>query len=195
MASLLSPTAVAFPKIICFSGFKPTFQHSPCFFTNSFKIKRNPGRCDAYFGSIPDDLLETTLNLDQFPIFQSGLDQFQGVTAELSEMQKWELVVFGGLTWIYLTARPGVLIGAIDAYLLAPLQLVWDSLSGRRNLKMSDFLIRDKLGEGSFGVVYSGVIVPKNATAEERVQKKGREKALNLDGRFKEKVILKKVTL
>ncbi|KAJ0088212.1 hypothetical protein Patl1_31566 [Pistacia atlantica] len=98
-----------------------------------------------------------------------------------------------GLTWIYLTARPGVLVGAIDAYVLAPLQLGFDSLIGRRNLKRTDFVIGDKLGEGSFGIVYSGVIVPKNVTVEESGQRKGRGRSLELDGRFKEKVILKKV--
>ncbi|KAJ6403442.1 hypothetical protein OIU84_015362 [Salix udensis] len=115
------------------------------------------------------------------------------VTEELSDTQKWGLLVFAGVAWIYLTARPGILLGAIDAYLLAPLQLGLDSLSGRRNLKRSDFLVGDKLGEGSFGVVYSGVVVPRNATVEENVAKRGTGRALQLSKRFKEKVILKKV--
>ncbi|KAF2306626.1 hypothetical protein GH714_019894 [Hevea brasiliensis] len=159
MASLLSPTAVAiqqYPKILCFSAFKPTFtfRHNLHSFTKGFK--HNPGRCNAFFGNIPDDSLDPTLHPDQFPIFQSGLVQFHRITDDLSEFQKWGLLVFGGLAWIYLTARPGVLIGAIDAYLLAPLQLGLDSLSGRRRLKSTDFMIENKLGEGSFGVVYSG---------------------------------------
>ncbi|KAF2306616.1 hypothetical protein GH714_019832 [Hevea brasiliensis] len=162
MASLLSPTAVAiqqYPKILCFSAFKPTFtfRHNLHSFTKGFK--HNPGRCNAFFGNIPDDSLDPTLHPDQFPIFQSGLVQFHRITDDLSEFQKWGLLVFGGLAWIYLTARPGVLIGAIDAYLLAPLQLGLDSLSGRRRLKSTDFMIENKLGEGSFGVVYSGVKV------------------------------------
>lgn len=141
-------------------------------------------------------LLENTVGLDQFPVLQSGLVQFQRVTQDLSDMQKWGLVVFGGLTWIYLTARPGVLVGAIDAYLLAPLQLGFDSLSGRRNLKRSDFLVGDKLGEGSFGVVYSGVLVPKNVDVDldERAQKRGRGKGAGLVAKSKDKVILKKVS-
>ena len=100
--------------------------------------------------------------------------------------------MFGGLTWIYLTARPGVLVGAIDAYLLAPLQLGLDNLSGRRNLKRSDFVVGDKLGEGSFGVVYSGVLLPKNVDVDV-LQKRGRAKTTQLDAKSKDKVILKKV--
>ncbi|CBI18022.3 unnamed protein product, partial [Vitis vinifera] len=84
-------------------------------------------------------------------------------------------------------------MGAIDSYLLAPLQLGLDSLTGRRNLKRTDFVVGNRLGEGSFGVVYSGVLVPKNVSVEERPQKRGTGQALQLDGRFKEKVILKKV--
>ncbi|KAF9684872.1 hypothetical protein SADUNF_Sadunf04G0163600 [Salix dunnii] len=194
MASLMSPVIPAphqNPKIICFSTFKPNFHNDQSSFTN--RLKGNSGRCKAFFGNIPDDLLQNTLQMDQFSVFQSGLVQFQSVTEELSDTQKWSLLVFAGATWIYLTARPGILIGAIDAYLLAPLQLGLDSLSGRRNLKRSDFLVGDKLGEGSFGVVYSGVVVPRNATVEEKVAKRGTGRALQLSKRFKEKVILKKV--
>ncbi|OIW00930.1 hypothetical protein TanjilG_10008 [Lupinus angustifolius] len=128
--------------------------------------------------------------------------QVERVSEDLSDMQRWSFLIFGGLTWIYLTARPGVLVGAIDAYLLAPLQLALDNLSGRRkNLKSSDFVVGDKLGEGSFGVVYSGVLLPKNVNVgveEERVQKKrgGRSKTATtttkLDVKSKDKVILKK---
>lgn len=131
--------------------------------------------------------------LSQFPGFESGYTEFQRVAEELPEGQRWGLLVFAGLSWIYLTARPGVLIGAIDAYILAPLQLGLDSLSGRRSLKMTDFLVGDKLGEGSFGVVYSGVVVPKNVTIDERIKKSRSQRALASDPRFKEKVILKKV--
>lgn len=86
-----------------------------------------------------------------------------------------------------------MLIGAIDAYLLAPLQLGIDGLLGRRNLKRSDFVLGERLGEGSFGVVYSGAILPKNLSDEKRVR---RGKGLGLmDDRFKQKVILKKASV
>ena len=49
-------------------------------------------------------------------------------------------------------------------------------------------MIGSKLGEGSFGVVYSGAFLPKNVKIENRTSK-----VLELDG--KDKVILKKVTL
>ncbi|KDP21854.1 hypothetical protein JCGZ_00641 [Jatropha curcas] len=199
MASLLSPTTAAiqqYPKILCFSALKPTFtfQYNNLHYSFSNRLKENPGRCNAYFGSIPDDLLNT-VNLDQYPIFQSELVQLERISNELSEFQKWGLLIFAGLTWVYLTARPGVLLGAIDAYIFAPLQLGLDSLSGKRRLKSSDFLIGDKLGEGSFGVVYSGIVFPKNTTAEERAPKRGKGKAKQFDGKFKEKVILKMVKI
>lgn len=135
----------------------------------------------------------STFYLDQFPVFKSVLLKFQSVNEDLSDMQRWGFVIFAGMAWAYLTARPGVLVGAIDAYFLAPMQLVLDSLSGRRNLKRTDFLIGDKLGEGSFGVVYSGVLVPKNVDVKERVQKSGR--GTKLDFKSKDKVILKKVII
>lgn len=138
-------------------------------------------------------MVELDQSLSSFPFYRSGYAQFQRITEELPEMEKWGILVFAGLTWIYLTARPGVLMGAIDSYLLAPLQLGLDSLTGRRNLKRTDFVVGNRLGEGSFGVVYSGVLVPKNVSVEERPQKRGTGQALQLDGRFKEKVILKKV--
>ncbi|KAE8678296.1 ATP-dependent Clp protease proteolytic subunit-related protein 3 [Hibiscus syriacus] len=90
--------------------------------------------------------------------------------------------------------RVDVLVGAIDAYLLAHLQLGIDNLIGRTSLKRTDFLVGDKLGEGSFGIVYSGVIVPKNVSPKERFPKSGKAKTTLInDDSFKQKVILKKV--
>ncbi|KAJ0946381.1 putative non-specific serine/threonine protein kinase [Helianthus annuus] len=134
---------------------------------SSYTNKKGEGlqKINVSFNQISDDLLQNTLHLDQFPVFKTGYDQFQQVTNDFPEFEKWGVFVFAGLVWVYLTARPGVLIGAIDAYVLGPAQKVFDGLSGRRNLKTSDFLIGDKLGEGSFGVVYSGVVVPKNIVA------------------------------
>ncbi|KAL5991345.1 hypothetical protein ACLOJK_012252 [Asimina triloba] len=143
-------------------------------------------------------LLKNTLHLDEsealFPILRSGVLQFQRLTAELPVLERWEAVVFVGLCWVYLTARPGVLMGAIDAYVLAPLQIGLDSLLGRRSLKRTDFVVGRRLGEGSFGVVYAGAILPRNVTAEEAVGR-GKAKSFEIDERFKEKVILKKVKM
>lgn len=134
--------------------------------------------------------------MSQFPDLQNGYSQLQSLTAELPQAQKWSIVVCGGFAWLYLTARPGVLMGAIDAYLLAPLQLGLDTLTGRRRLKRTDFLVGERLGEGSFGVVYSGVIVPNNVAVDaKRVSKGASKNALAMGDRFREKVILKKVKL
>ncbi|XP_012481319.2 serine/threonine-protein kinase STN8, chloroplastic [Gossypium raimondii] len=184
MASLLCPTSATVQqnhRVLCFSPLKSISQVNHLSLTK--RHKNTTARCNAF------DLLQQSVS--QFPVVKS---EFESVTGELNEVQKWGFIVFAGLTWIYLTARPGVLVGAIDAYLFAPLQLGLGSLIGRRSLKRSDFLVGDKLGEGSFGIVYSGVIVPKNASLEDRLPKRGKaKKALVDDDRFKEKVILKKV--
>lgn len=200
MASLLCPTPCTLKNnsrtaSACFPPLKLACRTNLCIFTNRFQ--RNTTRCNAFFGNVQEVLVENNLHLDQFPVFQYGFLQYQRATEELSEVQKWGFLVFAGVTWLYLTARPGVLVGAIDAYLLAPLQLGLDSLSGKRNLKSSDFVIGKKLGEGSFGIVYSGAVVPKNVAAESKVQKRGRKNdlELDLDKRVKEKVILKKVCM
>ncbi|KAJ1388693.1 Serine/threonine-protein kinase, active site [Sesbania bispinosa] len=194
MASLLPTTATTslqHTHTIYFSALKPTTPNIS-FLSNRFK-SNNSSKCSAFFDNIPKDLLDNTLYVDQFPVFRSVLLKFQSVSEDLSDIQRWGFVIFAAMTWFYLTARPGVLVGAIDAFLLAPMQLVLDSLAGRRNLKRKDFLIGDKLGEGSFGVVYSGVLVPKNVDVEERMQMSGRGKVTKLDAKSKDKVILKKV--
>ncbi|GAU37175.1 hypothetical protein TSUD_391650 [Trifolium subterraneum] len=152
---------------------KPTIPpHNVSFLTNTNRLNTNTTKCNAFFDyNVVNSLLD--VGGDKFPTFlRSLLLEFE----DLSDMQRWESVLFGSLIWIYLTSRPGVLIGAIDAYLLAPLQLGFDNLSGRRNLKTADFLVGNKIGEGSFGVVYSGVLVPKNVTVDQDVTKRGRSK-------------------
>lgn len=181
MASLLSSTASTFlqdSKPIKFPLYSSTNPY-----------KKNSIKCNAFLNDISETVLNTSLHLEQSLLESPAFQQFQ----ELPEFQRWSLLVFGGVSWIYLTARPGVLIGAIDSYIFAPLQLGFDTLIGRRSLKRSNFLVGDRLGEGSFGVVYSGVVVPKNASVDESIQSKGSRKSRQIDDRFKEKVILKKV--
>ncbi|KAF5208235.1 Serine/threonine-protein kinase STN8 protein [Thalictrum thalictroides] len=195
MASLFLPASTHLQqnptKSAWLSSTKLNFQHPltfpPC--------TRKTWSCNALLDTTQVELLKNTLHIEEtlalFPFFKSGYSQFLNITDDLPEIERWWIVAVGGLTWAYLTARPGVLIGAIDAYILAPLQVGLDNVLGRRNLTRRDFVIGNKLGEGSFGVVYSGAIVPKNVSVEDRVQKRGRQ--LEIDGRFKEKVILKKV--
>ncbi|MED6163310.1 Serine/threonine-protein kinase stn8, chloroplastic [Stylosanthes scabra] len=194
MAALISTTSTTLLQhnhhTICFSRLKSTSPYTISLLTNRFKSNYiNSIKCNAFLDNniIPKELL---LELDY------TLAKFQTVTEDLSGLQKWGFLAFAGLAWIYLTARPGVLVGAIDAYLMAPIQMVLDSLFGWRSLKGSDFVIGDKLGEGSFGVVYSGVLVPRNVNnAEEKIQKSGNKGKVitKLDAKSKDKVILKKV--
>jgi hypothetical protein len=176
---------------ICFfypSSLKPTnippYNNVP-FLTNN-NNNYNTTKCNAFFDN--NNVLNGLLDVggENFPDFLRSFE-------DLSYMQRWESLVFGSLIWIYLTARPGVLIGAIDAYLLAPLQLAFDNLSGRRNLKTADFLVGNRIGEGSFGVVYSGVLLPKSVMLDAEVTNK--VTTTRLDPKSKDKVILKKVVV
>ncbi|CAK9319795.1 unnamed protein product [Citrullus colocynthis] len=191
MASLIFPFAISLQQSpqTHFSPLKPALQTQIPLFAGTFSAKPPASKCRAsFFGDISDHLLDNldnALPVDQLPVLQSGYVQFQRFSGELNDLQKWGFIVFAGFIWLYLTARPGVLVGAIDTYLLAPLQLGLDSLIGRRSLKSSDFVIGGKLGEGSFGIVYSGAFLPKNVKNENRTSR------AKLDG--KDKVILKKI--
>ncbi|XP_047322008.1 serine/threonine-protein kinase STN8, chloroplastic [Impatiens glandulifera] len=199
MASLPSPSAAILRQLRTPQHHSRLFlssqAHICSFFTSRPKKKTPRLRCNSISETLSDNLLDTALHSEQS---LSILSSFRSVYAqfwEFPEMERWVIVIFGGLAWIYLTARPGVLIGAIDAYLLAPLQMGIDSLTGKRNLKRTDFLVGSRLGEGSFGVVYSGVIVPKNVNLDETVMRKGSKNVIEMDSRLKQKVILKQVKL
>lgn len=197
MASVLSPTAAASLRKNLSLPWLPSSKHSPLVFHFSPPLKSPiTVRCNAMIADfLPQDLIENGLQLDAssplFPLLKSGLEQLREFSAGLPEIERWEIVALVGFVWVYLTVRPGVLVGAIDAYALAPLQLAIDSLLGRRNLKMSDFVVGDKLGEGSFGIVYFGAIVPNNESVEDAVGK--RRRRAQMDQKYKERVILKKV--
>ncbi|GER44299.1 protein kinase superfamily protein [Striga asiatica] len=200
MASYLYPTATFHQdsKPIRFlpSRYPRHFPHSLIWSFANNPCNKNSTKCNAFLNDISDNLLANNpLHLDQLLFKYPAFQHFLRVTEELPDAQKWGLFVSAGVTWIYLTARPGVLLGAIDSYILAPLQVGQDTLSGRRSLKRTDFLVGNIIGEGSFGVVYSGVVVPKNVTLDEIYRKKGTRRALLMEERFKEKVILKKVKI
>ncbi|KAI4374233.1 hypothetical protein MLD38_012248 [Melastoma candidum] len=194
-SQLLLPTPIPIPaNKFCYVAAplppKPTTHLHLLLFPN----RRN--RSSQPPSALPDDIpvfLENSLS--NVPFLEPGLSRLQLTSESFSDPQRWALLVFGGLTWAYLTARPGVLLGALDAYLLDPLQKFVDGVSGRRKLKMSDFIVGDRLGEGSFGVVYFGAIVSKGFDPEdESMVRRGKAKTrLSSDDRFKERVILKKV--
>jgi hypothetical protein len=106
----------------------------------------------------------------------SGLTN-SSVLKSLVELSDGERLRFAGasvLGWIYLTARPGVLKGALDAYVGAPIQALVESALGRRGWKRTRFVISERLGEGSFGTVYAGYILPKNISADDEFGRRGR---------------------
>ncbi|CAN8237621.1 unnamed protein product [Cochlearia groenlandica] len=168
----------------CFTtGFSPPTLFHPhhSFFIPSRYSHQNSMRCSFSPQDITTNVDFVGQSLSHLPVFHEFLEQ------PFSDTQKWGIFVSSGLVWFYLTARPGVLVGAIDAYLLAPLQVGFDTLIGKRRLKSSDFLVVDKIGEGSFGVVYSGLLLPKNSNVDVN---RTRVKARDFTG---ERIILKKV--
>ncbi|KZV43627.1 hypothetical protein F511_00178 [Dorcoceras hygrometricum] len=92
----------------------------------SVPCKRNSIKCSSFLDDIYQSLFNDSLHLDTFP----ALQQLQTAAGELPDDQKWNILILSDLAWIYLTARPGVLIGAIDAYVFATLQLRLDSYRG-----------------------------------------------------------------
>ncbi|GJM88895.1 hypothetical protein PR202_ga05472 [Eleusine coracana subsp. coracana] len=119
--------------------------------------------------AVPDELLRA-LHLDASPPAARALGRLEALTAGLSDAQRW---------------GPAGLRGGGVALALG-------RATGRRSLKASDFVVGGRIGEGSFGVVYYGAVVPKDgAVLEERA---GRARtSLQNDDRYKEKVILKKI--
>ena len=118
------------------------------------------------------------------------------VVRALVELSDGERMRVGGasvLGWIYLTARPGVLKGALDTFVAAPVQSLIESMRGRRGWKRTDFVISDRLGEGSFGTVYAGYVLPKSVRAEDEFGRRGRRVEEFKDYKKFRKVILKKV--
>lgn len=113
--------------------------------------------------------------------------------AELPEAQRWQTLGGAAAGWVYLTARPGVLWGALDAYTLAPLQFVADKLLGRRSYRRTDFLVEQRIGEGSFGTVFSGALLPRNVESDDELGRRSRRVEEFQGYKSFQKVILKKV--
>lgn len=118
--------------------------------------------------------------------------------AELPDGERWKIASGSAFGWFYLTARPGVLKGALDSYVLAPLQFLVDGALGRRNWKRTDFLVDERLGEGSFGTVYAGFVLPRKLATDQdddEFGRRGRRIEEYKDYKSFDKVILKKATI
>ncbi|KAK3259573.1 hypothetical protein CYMTET_31437 [Cymbomonas tetramitiformis] len=62
-------------------------------------------------------------------------------------------IVLGVLVAIYLTVTPGVLLGAFDAYLFTPLDILL-----QKKIKEEDIKLVGRLGSGTFGDVYDATL-------------------------------------
>ncbi|GJP38368.1 hypothetical protein CLOM_g22814 [Closterium sp. NIES-68] len=144
------------------------------------------------------ELLGGELDLT-FPAFRPG-DALIALSGALRNFMrqpaddKLAQLAAGGALYLYLTARPGVLAGALDAYIGAPLQALTDTVRGRRQFRRSDFVVGRRLGEGNFGTVYEGALKKKGKASEEEEFGRRSRQLDDLDERdIKSRVILKKV--
>jgi hypothetical protein len=112
----------------------------------------------------------------------------------LPQDQQVKLAGASGAGWLYLTARPGVVAGALDAYIAAPLQYFFDSIRGRKRYKRTDFVLGNRIGEGSFGTVYEGALVGGKLDMDDEVGARGVRLNELEEGKYK-KVVLKKVKI
>lgn len=168
--------------------------------SRSRRCKRRPVKC-TMMSIIPAEMAS---QVQGQVLAMAGDDQsvlpvvgvMSDLVADLPNSERWTLLWTIAGAWIYLTARPGVLIGAIDAYIFAPVQLVVDTILKRRSLKRTDFVVGERIGEGSFGVVYAGAMLPSNVNTSTADNKMGRRaKRMEEYEGFQnfQKVILKKV--
>ncbi|MCO5579329.1 hypothetical protein L7F22_033184 [Adiantum nelumboides] len=183
----------------------PFKRHTPCPWSPSrtltvkeFKQSRKPVLgcvCSSIVGdlvsSLPLEEIQRILQDDNTvsSTIRSGI----ATIAELPEEQRWQTLGGTAVGWVYLTARPNVLWGAVDAFVLAPLQFVADKLLGRRGYKRTDFLVEQRVGEGSFGTVFAGALVPRNVEREEELGRRSRRIEEFQNSKSFQKVILKKV--
>ncbi|KAJ7519933.1 hypothetical protein O6H91_20G060400 [Diphasiastrum complanatum] len=124
-------------------------------------------------------------------VARKGLELYN----EYSKLPDYDRAGLLGTTlggWIYLTARPGVLIGALDAYVFAPVQDLVNRALGRRSWKRTDFIVGERIGEGSFGTVFAGALVPRGVEVDEALGRRRRRIEEYEGSKSFKKVILKK---
>lgn len=112
-----------------------------------------------------------------------------------ASLPRTELLGLAGVAWVYITASPGILVGAFDSYIVAPVQSVLDSVRGRRSWNATDFVVGEWIGEGSFGTVYTGALLSKALKASSVDVGKRVQRLDELKGKSAkfERVVLKKV--
>jgi len=88
----------------------------------------------------------------------TGLDAAGLLAGDAQELQT---LLWGLALAAYLFATPGVLLGALDTFLLAPL----DALLAPR-LKAEDVKLLKRIGDGTFGSVYAGTLGAQSVVAK-----------------------------
>eukprot|EP00897_Mesotaenium_endlicherianum_P006615 jgi/Mesen1/5982/ME000302S04976 len=215
---------VSKPKVVPVSSFKGKLLKVKIEEVSSFgNLKGVPGHQRLIVAASAGDFLtslplETTIEslavASQESLAQAGLDlartspslslpatllQFSAGSIKdflsLPVEERFKLAGLYGGAWVYLTARPGILAGAVDAYVLAPLQSLTDAVRGRRNWNRSDFVLGKRLGEGNFGTVYEGALLKKGADVEQQDGRRSQQLEDLDSAATVRKVVLKKVKL
>uniref|UniRef100_A0A0C9S7J7 TSA: Wollemia nobilis Ref_Wollemi_Transcript_8305_1759 transcribed RNA sequence n=1 Tax=Wollemia nobilis TaxID=56998 RepID=A0A0C9S7J7_9CONI len=154
-------------------------------------------KCSIIPGDIAPGVQQKLTSIESVvPVVKTGISLVRDV-ADLPDNQRWFVLSSLLGAWIYGTARPGVLIGAMDAYIFAPLQVLLDTFLKRRNLKRTDFVVGERMGEGSFGIVYAGTMLPSTVSEVKEEPVGRRAKRIEEYEGFQnfQKVILKKVKI
>eukprot|EP00898_Chlorokybus_atmophyticus_P007607 jgi/Chlat1/7848/Chrsp66S07296 len=116
--------------------------------------------------STAQSVASTAQSYSPFPLLPPELAQQASAALQIFiDMPDWQqatAAIVTLLTAFYLTMRPGILAGALDCYVLTPIDYALDVILNRR-YKRTDFLLGSRLGEGSFGIVYEGA-KPKKKT-------------------------------
>lgn len=172
--------------------------------------KKQKQRIDCVVEVVANGVTETIMQLPWIDTLQNGVPELYNYLpaaasgelanssvlkplVELSDAERLRVAGASVIGWIYLTAKPGVLKGAWDSYVGAPVQALLESVRGRRGWKRTNFVVGERLGEGSFGTVYTGYILPKNVSADDEFGRRGRRLEEFEDYTKFKKVILKKV--
>lgn len=100
-------------------------------------------------------------------VYRSSLDpvlrrETQGISPQA--------IAFALAMLAYLQAKPGVLVGAVDYYLIAP----WSRMRSQK-LRPSDLKIGKRIGTGAFGEVYEATVGRGTTDGERVVVKKAKE--------------------
>jgi len=130
--------------------------------------------------ALPEPARETLLTLDKIVLPEQVAAGFSADSLLEADLATGALAV--GL--LYLTARPGVLEGAFDAYVKAPLARLQEQ---KYSKALQDIAVGNQLGSGGYGTVYRGSAGGSSSANGRKTAKSTRKDVLD--------VVVKKVRM